>query len=201
MANAYGEAKLGGRALSCSVALLLLLASSASSEALFQGDFLKPGIYSEFNEVRLGALAYDRGLFSTDNFSGVVINGEFLFASPNVFSAIGSPRPYLGFDFAIADDPIHFAYGGLNWDFKLIERLSLGLSLGGAVTTAENLKDPQTYKALGCPVLFHLGASVGYDLSEKWVVQAYADHFSNARLCGEKNNGAEATGIRIGYRF
>ncbi|WP_173931842.1 acyloxyacyl hydrolase [Chelativorans sp. Marseille-P2723] len=163
--------------------------------------FLQPGVHAHWQEVRFGVLAYDRGFFSTDDFSGVVINGEYVFRSPEFLRPVGSPRPYIGFDVAIADDPIHFVYGGLNWDFRISDRIYLGLSLGGAVTTAEDLKNPSNYKALGCRALFHLGAAVGYDFSERWTVQAYTDHFSHGGLCSSVNNGAEATGIRIGYRF
>lgn len=164
------------------------------------GHFGETGIHSQFNEIRFGVLSYDTGIFSTKDYDGVVINGEFLFKSPDILSSIGSPRPYIGFDAAIADDPVHFIYGGLNWDFRLYDKLYLTTSLGGAVTTAKELHDPDGYKALGCRVLFHLGAGLGYDFNENWTAQLYADHFSNANLCKE-NNGAEAAGFRIGYRF
>ncbi|WP_420959717.1 acyloxyacyl hydrolase [Brucella sp. IR073] len=179
----------------------LLLPSSALAGDLFDTSrFGQIGKYADRQEVRLGVMAYDRGLFSTDDYDGVVVNGEFLFKSPDFLDGIGSPRPYIGFDAAIADDPVHFFYTGLNWDFQLTEKLYLTTSLGGAVTTANNLHDPTTYKALGCRVLFHLGAGLGYDLTDNWTAQLYTDHFSNANLCDE-NNGAEATGIRLGYRF
>jgi hypothetical protein len=129
-----------------------------------------------------------------------VINGEFLFKSPDFLSGVGSPRPYIGFDAAIVDDPIHFAYAGLNWDFSLTERLYLSASVGGAITTAENLKDPESYKALGCRALFHLGTALGFDITPDLTAQLYVDHFSNANLCSP-NEGAEAAGIRLGYRF
>lgn len=191
---------MAGRSWMLGAALFMSGASTVSGEPLWGGDFLRPGIHSGFNEVRIGVMAYDRGPFSTDDFNGAVINGEFVFASPEFLSAIGAPRPYLGFDAAIADDPVHFFYGGLNWDFRLTDRLYVGASLGGAVTTADDLKTPATYKALGCRVLFHLGAAIGYDISDHWTVQGYLDHFSNAGLC-DPNNGAETTGVRIGYRF
>jgi len=191
---------LGGRLSAACSAALIFVSNTALAGSWLDSGFLRPGVHADFNEVRVGVMAYDRGLFSTDDFSGVVLNGEMVFASPDVLEAIGAPRPYVGFDFAIADDPIHFVYGGLTWDFRLTDKLYLGASLGGAVTTASNLKDPTTYKALGCKALFHLGAAVGYDVTEKFTVQAYADHFSNASLC-EPNNGAEALGVRVGYRF
>ncbi|WEX07223.1 acyloxyacyl hydrolase [Chelativorans sp. AA-79] len=183
-------------------AFLLCLAFPSHGLAEDKGPgFLQPGIHADWREIRLGVLAYDRGFFSTDDFSGAVINGEFLFNSPEFLDRIGSPRPYIGFDAAIADDPVHFIYTGLNWDFHLFGRLYLSTSVGGAITTAENLHDPSTYKAMGCRALFHLGAAIGYDVGERWTLQAYADHFSNAGLCSSENNGAEATGVRIGYRF
>lgn len=164
------------------------------------GYFLEPGIHSEFKEFRFGVLSYDSGVFSPKEYNGVVLNGEFLFTSPDFLSSIGSPRPYIGFDAAVAENPIHFAYVGLSWDFRLYKKLYLTTSLGGAVTTAKELYSPDGYKAMGSRVLFHLGAGLGYDFNENWTAQLYADHFSNANL-GKRNEGAEAAGIRIGYRF
>lgn len=164
------------------------------------GYFGEAGIHSQYNEIRFGVLSYDTGIFSTKNNNGIVINGEFLFKSPEFLSFIGSPRPYIGFDAATVSNPIHFIYSGLSWDFRIYQKLHLTTSLGGAVTTAKELHDPDGYKAMGCKVLFHLGAGLGYDFNKNWTAQLYADHFSNANLC-EENNGAEAAGIRIGYRF
>jgi hypothetical protein len=72
--------------------------------------------------------------------------------------------------------------------------------MGGAITSANDLEHSTRYKNLGCKVLFHLGAGLGYDLSEHVSVELYADHFSNADLC-TPNNGAESAGIRFAYRF
>jgi hypothetical protein len=49
-------------------------------------------------------------------------------------------------------------------------------------------------------VLFHLQASVGFDLSENTTAQLYLNHFSNAGLA-DQNNGLESVGIRFGVRF
>ena len=68
------------------------------------------------------------------------------------------------------------------------------------VTTAGTLEDPTTYKALGSRALFHVALGVGFDITRDLTLQIYADHFSNAGL-SEPNNGAEATGVRLGYRF
>lgn len=187
-------------ALLAAVAVVGLVSNSNADPNILPERFGEIGRYSDRYEMRLGLMAYDTGLFTTHEFSGAVINGEFLFKSPDFLSSIGSPRPYVGFDAAIADDPVHFAYAGLNWDIGLTDRLYLSASFGGAITTASNLQDPTTYKALGCRVLFQAGLGLGFDITPDLTAQLYADHFSNGEICSP-NAGAEAAGFRIGYRF
>lgn len=165
-------------------------------------DFLGRGNKnSDRFEIRLGLLSYDTGLFTGKLYDGAVINGELLFPSPDFLSGIGSPRPHIGFDYAAVDNPQHFIYGGLTWETYFTDRFYVLGSFGAGITTASDLKTrSHGYKALGCRLLFHLGAGLGYDLTDNATVQLYADHFSNARLCFP-NNGAEAAGIRLGYRF
>jgi lipid A 3-O-deacylase len=152
-------------------------------------------------ELRLGGGAYDAGPFTPDSFSGGVINSEFLVPSFDFLSAIGSPRPYLGAEIAISDDPIHFVYGGLNWEAYLTKRFSIGFSAGGSINSdSERVSDDGDERDLGSRVLFHLQVSAGFDLTPKLGVQAFINHFSNANL-GSSNDGMESTGARLTYRF
>jgi hypothetical protein len=178
---------------------LAVLPASAKDRYLLPG-FGLIGKYSNKFELRLGVAAYDTGIFTTHTFNGAVVNGELLFPSPDFLYAIGSPRPVIGVDIATASHAIHFAYVDLNWDAHFTSRLYATWSLGGAVTSATDLNHSTEYKNLGCKVLFHLGAGLGYDLSEHASVELYADHFSNADLC-KPNNGAESAGLRFAYRF
>jgi len=157
-------------------------------------------IHSDEYEALLGILSYDTGLFSTHDYHGIVINGEVLFPSPDYLAWAGSPRPQIGFDATFAADPVHFIYAGLNWEFHIASRFYLSANVGGAITTASNLKDPVGYKPLGSRALFHLGLGLGYDLNRHTTLQLYADHFSNADLT-QPNAGAEDAGVRLGYRF
>jgi hypothetical protein len=184
---------------------MLLAAMLVPGPASAKDRYLFPGIgligkYSNKFELRLGLAAYDTGIFTTHDFNGAVVNGELLFPSPDFLYAIGSPRPVIGVDIATAPDAIHFAYVDLNWDAHFTESLYATASLGAAVTSATELHDSTRYKNLGCKLLFHLGAGLGYDLTEHTSIELYADHFSNADLC-KPNNGAESAGIRFGYRF
>lgn len=158
------------------------------------------GKYSDHYELRFGVAAYDTGIFSHHQFNGAVINTEILFPSPSFLYWLGSPRPTIGADIATAEHAIHFGYAGLTWDTYFSQQFYTTASLGLGVTTAKNLRYSTQYKALGCRVLFHLGAGVGFDINPHASVQLYADHFSNADLC-KPNNGAESAGIRFAYRF
>ena len=189
------------RACLLMLAAMLSFAQGAHAEDRYLfGDVGLIGKHSDKYELRLGAMAYDTGIFTTHDFSGTVINGEFLFPSPGFLYWLGSPRPHIGVDAAITDNAIHFGYAGLSWDTYFTDRIFTTASLGLGVTTADELEHPSGYKALGCRVLFHLGAGIGLDITEHASLQLYADHFSNANLCSP-NNGAEAAGIRFGYRF
>ena len=152
-------------------------------------------------EVRAGGALYDAGPFTPSTFDGGVVNGEILAPSPAFLAGIGSPRPYIGTDIAISDDPIHVFYAGLNWEAYLTDRFYLGFSLGGSVNTADEKRNGDgDERDLGSPVLFHLQASAGFDFTRDIGVQAYLNHFSNANLA-TSNDGLESTGARLIYRF
>jgi lipid A 3-O-deacylase len=184
---------------------LLLVASSIGSPAKADDRYLFDhfgliGKYSNKYELRLGLGAYDTGIFSHHKFNGADVYGEMLFPSPDFLYWLGSPRPHIGVDIATRSHAIDFAYAGLTWDTYFTKRLFTTASAGIAVTTATNLQDPTDYKPMGCKVLFHLSAGIGYDITQNVSVQLYADHFSNAKLCSP-DAGAESAGFRIGYRF
>jgi hypothetical protein len=187
------------------IVLAMLALSMSGGPAIAKDRYLFSnfgliGKYSNNYELRLGLGAYDTGIFSHHQFNGADIYAELLFPSPDFLYWLGSPRPHFGVDIATPSHAIDFAYGGLTWDTYFTKRLFTTASLGIAITTATNLHDPTDYKAMGCKVLFHLGAGIGYDITKDISLQLYADHFSNAKLC-TPDAGAESAGFRIGYRF
>jgi lipid A 3-O-deacylase len=54
--------------------------------------------------------------------------------------------------------------------------------------------------ALGCNPLFHVGGSLGYNLTSQWRVMATFSHLSNGNNCA-RNQGINNYGVRIGYSF
>jgi lipid A 3-O-deacylase len=152
-------------------------------------------------ETRIGSAFYDSGPFSSQIFSGGVINGEFLAPSPDFLSGIGSPRPYVGTDISLSDEAIYVLYAGLGWEAYLTQRLYLGFGAGGSINSDKSkANDFGEVKDLGSQVLFHLQASVGFDITPNLTAQVYLNHFSNANLA-DSNDGLESTGLRIGMRF
>jgi hypothetical protein len=186
--------------ISLILALFASCGPAAAKDRYLFSSFGLIGKHSNNYELRLGLGAYDTGIFSHHKFNGADIYGELLFPSPDFLYWLGSPRPHIGVDIATRSHAIDFAYGGLTWDTYFTQRLFTTESLGIAITSASNLHDPTDYKPMGCRILFHLGAGIGYDITKDISLQLYADHFSNAKLC-KPDAGAESAGFRIGYRF
>ena len=188
--------------LGLATAVAVTLAASAPSLA---SNGLLGGIHVGKNadawEIRGGISAYDLGIFSSQKLGGFVIDAEALAPSPAFLKGLGAPRPYVGMDLPVSDEPIDMFYTGINWETYFGKRFYLGFSLGGAVASKRKVTNHLgETKDLGSSVLFHLQASAGYDLTPNMTVQLYYNHFSNARLA-RPDPGLESVGARIGYRF
>jgi hypothetical protein len=81
--------------------------------------------------------------------------------------------------------------------------------LGGA-THDGTLAPTPTLVGLGCPLLFHAGASFGVPITEHWRVLGTFEHLSNGKPlgvdCGTNqrpggNQGLNNYGVSVGYAF
>lgn len=179
---------------------LFMSVTTQAAEKTFLGGIVL-GKHSERWEARLGGGAFDTGPFTSRILSGGVINGEILAPSPEFLSFLGSPRPYIGTEIAISDDPIHVIYAGFNWEAHLTQRLYLGFSGGGSWNSSKlTTTAAGAVKNLGSSLLFHLQGSIGFDFTENVTGQIYLNHFSNAGIKAP-NHGLESVGARLGYRF
>lgn len=189
------------RSLCAAVAVALTMWPHAGAAADGPFSAFRLGRNADRWEMRLGIAAYDTGVFSGQTLTGAVIEGEVVAPSPSCLRVIGAPRPYIGADIALSDNPIDVIYTGLNWETYVTRRLYFGFSAGGAVASRESVDDGHgRSKDLGSQLLFHLQASAGFDLTEHLTTQIYYNHFSNARLA-DPDNGLESIGARLGYRF
>jgi lipid A 3-O-deacylase len=113
------------------------------------------------------------------------------------------PRAQLG-GMANLSGGTSYIYGGPIWTIPY-DRFFADIGLGGAVNDGQvgHYDDPDRNK-MGCHVLYHAGADLGYKLTANWSVMITADHISNGSPtlsdCG-KNEGVSVLGLRLGYSF
>jgi lipid A 3-O-deacylase len=130
-------------------------------------------------------------------------NVELLFTPPDwsAWGWIGSPRPMVGttVNFGGLES---MAYAGLTWHANLFNTpLFVEGSFGGAITNGASHGAVDPARNLGCPVLFHESASIGYDITDNADVMLTAEHASHAGLCGDDNRGLSNIGVRVGFKF
>jgi lipid A 3-O-deacylase len=155
--------------------------------------------YGILSELCLGVMAHDVGAFGRQEEDGVNANVEFLFVSPELLSAIWSPRPHAGFS-VNSSNGTNQAYLGLTWTWEFFEKMYVEGSLGGAYHDGANETTVIGQKSLRCKVLFCESAALGYRVTEKHSLSVMLDHISNAKLC-TSNEGLDTLGVRYGYRF
>jgi lipid A 3-O-deacylase len=158
------------------------------------------------DEVKGGVLAHDVTLGGRHVESGVDINGEVLFTSPDFLAIIGAPRPHLGAE-VNSDGNTDNAYFGLTWGLPLVksifgasDALTIYGSLGGSVNDGHIDSAPPGRKRLGSPILFRESAELGYQVTPINSVSVLVDHISNANLASH-NAGITSVGARIGFKF
>lgn len=179
-----------GKALTAAAALALFAAAPATA-----------GV----EEVRFGVLAHDLGAFSTGKEDGLNLNVEAVFSSPSSLSWLGKPRPHVGLSAATDGAATSQLYAGLGWQANLSPRYYAGVGFGFMIHDGETryrAGDPVLPDTayLGCRVLARLSGEVGYRLTSRLSAALYTTHASNAGVCGQ-NEGLDATGFRLGYRF
>lgn len=114
----------------------------------------------------------------------------------------------------------HFIAAGFNWPIQLGEHFYLRPGIGLAYTTGEAGLPPVnapgltpteiqrrlnlylTRKDFGSKVLFEPELSLGYNLSERWAVEANFTHYSNGQIFHHgTNQGLDSIGVRVVYRL
>lgn len=162
-------------------------------------------------EARFGAFAHGVGSVERDT---VDLNGSFV--TPRLPLAVGSgwsfllPRLEVG-GAANLSGRTSFVYANALWTIPVWDRVFVEAFVGPAVHDGSLTLTP-TMAGLGCSVLFHAGASIGYRFDEHWSVMGTFEHLSNGKTafgvdCGTNravtgsNQGLNNYGIRIGYAF
>ena len=166
-------------------------------------------------EVRAGVLQHNicvTDCKNADKEDGPTIEGELVFASPDVFRYILQPRPYVIASVNTAGDT---SYGGVgllwNWDFA--DGWSFEPSLGYIIHDGETSNpfpngSPEAEAfanenvLLGSEDLFRTGFALNRDFGENWGGQLIFEHLSHGQILGDgRNQGMDSAGVRLYWRF
>ncbi len=172
--------------------VLLIILSTATIAVAEESE-------SIVSEIRGGVYAHDISFWSFHRENGMDINGEVLFTSPDWLEAVWAPRPHIGATINTDGNTSH-AYTGLTWEWALPADFFVDANLGLSVHNGKLDTNNSRRKSLGSPVLFRLGAALGYNITEKVNVSVQFEHMSNAYIANP-NEGMDNVGLRLGYRF
>ncbi|MEM9740453.1 MAG: hypothetical protein AAF829_11340 [Pseudomonadota bacterium] len=166
-------------------------------------------------ELRVGVLQHNicvSDCKNADKEDGPTVEGELVFASPDVFRFILSPRPYAIASINTAGDT---SYGGVGlvWNFDFAEKWSFEPSFGYVIHDGANESPfPQGSPEaaafaeenvfLGSDDLFRTGLALNRDFGPNWGGQLIYEHLSHGQILGDgRNQGLDSAGARIYYKF
>lgn len=170
------------------------------------------------DEARFGVMAHNTcvGVVTCDNAykeNGVNIEGELVFASPDLLAFAFAPRPYVVASANLGGD-MSYLGAGLAWSWDFAERWSLEPGVGYVVHSGEHLDNPYPPSdarrgpfqddnlLLGSRDLFRLSLVLDRDLTPAWGVQVALEHLSHGQIIGSgRNQGVDELGVRLRYQF
>ncbi len=171
--------------------------------------------FAQVDSVRLGVMDHNIKVTdgkNADKESGVNINGEVRFASPDFLRWAMSPHPY-AMASVNTDGNTSFAAVGLAWEFRLSERWRFESGFGYALHNGE-VNNPfpagtqaavdfsETRVLLGSRDLFRSSLALSYALSDTLAVQALYEHLSHGQILGKgRNQGLDEIGVRLIWNF
>ncbi|MDK4712197.1 MULTISPECIES: acyloxyacyl hydrolase [unclassified Rhizobium] len=157
-----------------------------------------------FDELRFGASGSIQS--GNEHESGVFPDVQVLFnpfgynPTADWKDQLTHPRIHVGTSIGTSGSATQ-VYGGLSWTLTHSNGIFTELGFGGTVHTG-NLDDWREHgPMLGCRLLFHEYAGLGYNFDSHWNVMAQIAHSSHANLCDGPNGGMTRAGVMVGYKF
>ncbi len=160
-------------------------------------------------DVRMGVFYHGYGSREQDTLD---VNASFLTPRLNLglpgYLAYALPRLQFG-GAANLDGRTSFAYAGAALTLPITKRVFFEPFFGGADHNG-SMTPTSTHAGLGCPLLFHVGASIGVAVTEHWTALGTFEHLSNGKEMGVNcgtdevlggNQGLNNWGISFDYDF
>ena len=166
-------------------------------------------------EARIGVMQHNVCISdckNADKEDGPNIEGELVFAGPDIFRYIATPRPYIVASYNTAGNT-NFGGFGLLWNWDFATGWSLEPSLGYVIHDGANESpfpqgDPRSDAFakdniyFGSDDLFRTGLALNRDIGENWGVQLQYEHLSHGQILGNgRNQGVDNIGVRGYWRF
>jgi lipid A 3-O-deacylase len=161
----------------------------------------KPGnpLWKVLSEARIGASLHNTGPFATKTESGIDVDMEFLFTSPDFLRFLWSPRPHVGMHINTQGETSQF-WVGLAWTAELWGWLLIEGTFGIAVHDGKLHDFTGERREFGARVLARESIAIGVVFGEQKRHNAvvYLDHVSHGSLLDEENEGMDNIGMRYG---
>lgn len=189
---------------------ILALAAVAVASGL-----IAPSAAAQIDSIRLGVMDHNicvTDCKNADKESGVNINGELRFASPDFLKVIWSPHPYVMVS-GNTDGNTSYAGVGLEYDWEFADRWHFEPGFGivwhdGAVRnkfpsgSQAAVDYSSNHVLLGSRDLFRTNFTLTYDLSDSWAIQGVYEHLSHGQILGKgRNQGMDEVGVRLVWNF
>lgn len=176
---------------------------------------IAPSATAQVDSVRLGVMKHNicvSDCKNADKESGVNINGELRFASPDFLSWAFSPHPYV---MASVNSEGNTSYGGvgLEWDIPIVPGWHIEPGFGYVIHDGDiNNPFPSGTQAavdysadhvlLGSRDLFRTNLALTWDVSPDWALQGIYEHLSHGQILGTgRNQGLDEVGVRVVWKF
>lgn len=189
---------------------------SRNSVAVFIGACLlavAPASAQIVEEARLGVMIHDINPGGGESKeSGVNFTAEVVFAKPDFFRYILSPRPYVHYSLNSTGDTDFWGLG-LTWDKDLYQRFYGEFSGGvanhdGVNELPPDPGDPNRIRLndqriiFGSRWLFRAAFAAGVHVTDRIDAALVYEHLSHGQVFGSgKNESLDTAGIRIAYKF
>ncbi len=169
-------------------------------------------LWGYISELRMGILSHDVRFPSRHEFhapnpfenryeSGININPEVVFTSPDWLEWLWEPRPHVGLSVNTSGDTSSI-YTGIGWDTAWDNGIFLDGFWGLAAHDGEQREGNEQGKIeFGSTVLFRLGGEVGWRWDDTHGIGLLWEHMSNGGMFSSKNQGIDSLGLRYSYRF
>ena len=176
------------------ISMVILMACVLASSVASADCSWRDGKY----ELGLGLAAHNKGPLASETEDGPDIN----LSLRRQIRAFGSwcALAHGGLMINLADGT-SYGYAGADFEYSFGRAWRLGLGGGLAVHDGPLTSSSDSQRAYGSRLLLRSEMRLGYQFTERTMLEFVFDHISNGGFKGDRNQGLDTLGLRLGYRL